>query len=47
MANQLDGHARAILPIPDQVQHGLTTYDAKDPDTSTPRLNYSLGIFAD
>jgi arylsulfatase A-like enzyme len=33
MSNQPDRHARAILPIPDQVKYGLTTYDAKDPDT--------------
>ena len=33
MPNQLDRSARAILPIPDQLKHGLTTYDAKDPDT--------------
>ncbi len=24
---------RSVLPIPDQVSWGLTTYDAKDPDT--------------
>src|SRR3954447_14787444 len=28
-----NGHARSILPIPDRVPHGLTTYDAKDPET--------------
>ncbi len=35
MANQ---HARTILPVPDQEQHGLTTYDAKDPDTRFPPI---------
>ncbi|HEX6474804.1 MAG TPA: sulfatase-like hydrolase/transferase, partial [Candidatus Limnocylindria bacterium] len=29
-----DRHARAMLPIPDLPSHGLTTYDAKDPDTA-------------
>jgi arylsulfatase A-like enzyme len=29
-----DRHARSILPIPDRPAQGLTTYDAKDPDTS-------------
>jgi arylsulfatase len=29
---------RSILPIPDQVQHGLTTYDAKDPDSTYPPI---------
>ena len=38
MPPQLDRQARTILPIPDQVQHGLTTYDAKDPDTSFPPI---------
>ncbi len=33
MSNQPDKHLRSVLPIPDLVQHGLTTYDAKDPDT--------------
>jgi hypothetical protein len=32
MSNQPDKHLRSVLPIPDLVQHGLTTYDAKDPD---------------
>ena len=27
---------RSILPIPDQAHVGLTTYDAKDPDTKYP-----------
>jgi arylsulfatase A-like enzyme len=38
MSNQIDKTARSILPVPDQVQHGLTTYDAKDPDTKFPPL---------
>ncbi len=38
MSNQPDQHARTILPIPDQVYHGLTTYDAKDPDTKFPPI---------
>jgi arylsulfatase A-like enzyme len=29
-----DRHARAMLPIPDRAFRGLTTYDAKDPDTA-------------
>jgi arylsulfatase A-like enzyme len=29
-----DQHARSMLPIPDRPAAGLTTYDAKDPDTS-------------
>ena len=38
MPNQPDKFARAILPIPDQITHGLTTYDAKDPDTKFPPI---------
>jgi len=33
-----DHHARSILPIPDTHPVGLTTYDAKDPDTSYPPI---------
>ena len=33
-----DRHARTMLPIPDRPPHGLTTYDAKDPDTSFPPI---------
>jgi arylsulfatase len=33
-----DGMQREVLPIPDRRQVGLTTYDAKDPDTSFPRI---------
>ena len=29
---------RGVLPIPDRVQPGLVTYDAKDPDTSFPPI---------
>ena len=29
---------RGVLPIPDQAYAGLTTYDAKDPDTSFPPI---------
>ncbi|HUO43238.1 MAG TPA: arylsulfatase [Methylomirabilota bacterium] len=29
---------RSILPIPDKPQFGLTTYDAKDPDTKYPPI---------
>ena len=33
-----DQISRAILPIPDVPHVGLTTYDAKDPDTSYPPI---------
>jgi arylsulfatase len=33
-----DRHARAMLPIPDRAAPGLTTYDAKDPDTAFPPI---------
>jgi hypothetical protein len=33
-----DQHARTMLPIPDRPSFGLTTYDAKDPDTSYPPI---------
>ena len=29
---------RSVLPIPDQPHVGLTTYDAKDPDTKYPPI---------
>ncbi len=29
---------RTVLPIPERVHVGLTTYDAKDPDTSFPPI---------
>src|SRR5512136_1183216 len=38
MANQLDKHLRAQLPIPEVPKPGLTTYDAKDPDTKFPPI---------
>ncbi|MFN8470186.1 MAG: arylsulfatase [Caldilineaceae bacterium] len=38
MANQPDRHLRAVLPIPDGIKPGLTTYDAKDPDTKYPPI---------
>ena len=33
-----DRHARSMLPIPDRPSPGLTTYDAKDPDTAYPPI---------
>jgi arylsulfatase A-like enzyme len=33
-----DHHSRAVLPIPDVRSTGLTTYDAKDPETSFPPI---------
>ena len=33
-----DGPARDVLPIPDRAYVGLTTYDAKDPDTAYPPI---------
>ncbi|HEX2489880.1 MAG TPA: sulfatase-like hydrolase/transferase, partial [Blastocatellia bacterium] len=38
MANQTDKRRRDILPIPDRDYIGLTTYDAKDPDTTFPPI---------
>ena len=38
MTNSPDRHARALLPIPDLPAPGLTTYDAKDPDTAYPPI---------
>jgi arylsulfatase len=29
---------REVLPVPDRHYSGLTTYDAKDPDTSFPPI---------
>ena len=34
----IDRAARSVLPIPDRPSPGLTTYDAKDPDTSYPPI---------
>ncbi|MCZ7533111.1 MAG: arylsulfatase [Acidimicrobiia bacterium] len=33
-----DRHSRSQLPIPDRPGFGLTTYDAKDPDTTYPPI---------
>jgi hypothetical protein len=38
VANQSDKLSRTILPIPDVKHVGLTTYDAKDPDTKFPPI---------
>src|SRR5512136_1165620 len=38
MANQPDKILRAQLPIPEVPKWGLTTYDAKDPDTKYPPI---------
>jgi arylsulfatase len=35
---QQDKLNRSNLPIPDQPHVGLTTYDAKDPDTNYPPI---------
>ena len=35
---KVDRHARTMLPIPDRPAPGLTTYDAKDPDTAFPPI---------
>ncbi|ANJ28355.1 arylsulfatase [Agromyces aureus] len=37
-----DRHARTMLPIPDRQPPGLTTYDAKDPQTSYPPIEVLL-----
>ena len=36
MASSPDRHARTMLPIPDRPALGLTTYDAKDPESKYP-----------
>jgi arylsulfatase A-like enzyme len=38
MTNTQDRNARSMLPIPDRPSPGLTTYDAKDPDTLYPPI---------
>lgn len=38
MPNRPDLHARTMLPIPDRPAPGLTTYDAKDPETDYPPI---------
>jgi hypothetical protein len=35
--------SRDILPIPDKKHVGLTTYDAKDPDTKYPPIRRPCG----
>ena len=43
MDNQTDKFDRSILPIPDPQHVGLTTYDAKDPDTNFPPIERPSG----
>jgi arylsulfatase A-like enzyme len=38
MSNSNDRHARTVLPIPDLPTPGLTTFDAKDPNTRYPPI---------
>ena len=38
MSEQRDGIQREVLPIPERPPVGLTTYDAKDPDTAFPPI---------
>src|ERR1700685_4125972 len=38
MTSSDDSHARSMLPIPDRPVPGLTTYDAKDPETAYPPI---------
>jgi arylsulfatase A-like enzyme len=38
MPERTDGRQRAVLPIPDRNHVGVTTYDAKSPDTSFPPI---------
>ena len=38
MADKYDKVQRSILPIPDRQHVGLTTYDAKEPDTKFPPI---------
>ena len=38
MSEHRDAVGREVLPIPDRQHVGLTTYDAKDPDTSFPPI---------
>jgi arylsulfatase len=38
MTDSTDGLRRDVLPIPDPIWVGLTTYDAKDPDTTFPPI---------
>jgi arylsulfatase A-like enzyme len=38
MPSEHGGQNRSVLPIPDQPHVGLTTYDARDPDTKFPPI---------
>src|SRR4051794_39261607 len=38
MASAADMNRRSQLPVPDRVPPGVTTYDAKDPDTHYPPI---------
>lgn len=38
MTKPVDARARTMLPIPDQRRPGLTTFDARDPETSYPPI---------
>ena len=38
MASEADMRQRSQLPVPDRVPPGVTTYDAKDPDTHYPPI---------
>ncbi len=38
MTSERDPVQRSVLPIPDPTHVGLTTYDARDPDTKYPRI---------
>ena len=38
MADPTERFSRHVLPIPDIPLPGLTTYDAKDPDTAYPPI---------
>ncbi len=42
MSSPVDKMQRQILPIPDPQYVGLTTYDAKDPDTKYPPIKVTL-----
>ena len=33
-------HLRSVLPTPDRTHVGLTTYDAKDPNTKFPPIRH-------
>ena len=38
MSNRSERIQRTVLPIPDRPHVGLTTYDARDPDTKYPPI---------